>query len=196
MEIPSTRTGRGRSNTAYSTESDSSRSGSSPKEDEITAALNRQRRGKIVRRAIRERSPVAKHIRSKRQKNRRTSSTSPVTASSQQPGANIYKDSILPCRNTTVGKYKKNADKVGNLIKRAINTQNPDWTDLKSMMDTLLDSTERQVVNKAITTSEKSGEIPIEVENVVNPVVLASDIPGGSKWAESVRMALRPEATL
>ncbi|TRZ08057.1 hypothetical protein HGM15179_019050 [Zosterops borbonicus] len=53
------------------------------------------------------------------------------------------------------------------------------------------------MVNKAITTSveEKLGEIPIEVANAVNPVVWASDIPGKSKLAESVSIALKPGAT-
>lgn len=39
------------------------------------------------------------------------------------------------------------------MLKRAIDTQNPDWSELKSMMDTLLDHTEREMVNKAIITS-------------------------------------------
>ncbi|KAL2294521.1 hypothetical protein Nmel_008253 [Mimus melanotis] len=44
---------------------------------------------------------------------------------------------------TTVGKYKENPDKVVTLVERAINSQTPDWADLNSMLDTLLDPTER-----------------------------------------------------
>ena len=39
------------------------------------------------------------------------------------------------------------------MLKRAIDTQNPDWSELKSMMDTLLDHTGREMVNKAILNS-------------------------------------------
>ncbi|KFO64423.1 hypothetical protein N302_01051, partial [Corvus brachyrhynchos] len=92
----------------------------------------------------------------------------------------------------TVGKYKENPDKVANLVERTINTQNPDWSDLKSMIETLLDPTERQMVKKAIIDSDRCGEIPIEVENAVNPIVWASDVPGRSKQAEPVSIALKP----
>ncbi|RMC21012.1 hypothetical protein DUI87_01868 [Hirundo rustica rustica] len=157
---------------------------------------------------------------------------------------------------TTVGKYKENPDKVATLVEWAINSQNPDWADLNSMLDTLLDPTERRMVNKAIITSVKLGkhwvthqflympnspkpllgrdllekleaeikfekeksvqavipepkfvqpaalfiqekldEIPAEVGNVVNPIVWASDIPGRSKRAEPVSIALKTGAT-
>ncbi|TRZ07654.1 hypothetical protein HGM15179_019452, partial [Zosterops borbonicus] len=49
--------------------------------------------------------------------------------------------------------------------------------------------------NQAALAQEKLGEIPIEVANAVNPVVWASDIPGKSKLAESVSIALKPGAT-
>ncbi|TRZ08354.1 hypothetical protein HGM15179_018750, partial [Zosterops borbonicus] len=43
---------------------------------------------------------------------------------------------------------------------------------------------------------DKCGENPIEVKNAVNPVVWASDIPGRSKRAEPVSIALKSGATL
>ncbi|KFO56801.1 hypothetical protein N302_14147, partial [Corvus brachyrhynchos] len=58
---------------------------------------------------------------------------------------------------STVGKYKENPDKVAALVQRAIQTQNPDWSDSIVMMDTLLDSTEKQIVNKVMTDSVESG---------------------------------------
>ncbi|TRZ08531.1 hypothetical protein HGM15179_018578 [Zosterops borbonicus] len=87
------------------------------------------------------------------------------------------------------------------------------------MSDTVLDPTERRMVNKAITTSaeasiangllqgtvpqifplenpEKCGEIPAKAEKVVNPIVWTSDIPGRSKPAEPVSIALKPGPTL
>ncbi|RMC21718.1 hypothetical protein DUI87_02587 [Hirundo rustica rustica] len=48
----------------------------------------------------------------------------------------------------------------------------------------------------ALLIQDKCGEIPTEVENAVNPVVWAGDIPGRSKWAEPVSIALKPGATL
>lgn len=42
---------------------------------------------------------------------------------------------------------------MATLVQRAIKTQNPDWSDLTAVMDTLLDPTERQMVNKDITDS-------------------------------------------
>ncbi|KFO58248.1 hypothetical protein N302_10919, partial [Corvus brachyrhynchos] len=58
---------------------------------------------------------------------------------------------------STVGKYKENPDKVATLVQRAIQTQNPDWSDLAAMIETLLGPTERQMVNKAITDSVELG---------------------------------------
>ncbi|KAL2308948.1 hypothetical protein Nmel_005121, partial [Mimus melanotis] len=54
---------------------------------------------------------------------------------------------------TTLDKYKDNPNKVVKLVEPAINSENPDWADLNSMLDTLLDPTERRMVNKAIKTS-------------------------------------------
>ncbi|KFW85257.1 hypothetical protein N305_01965, partial [Manacus vitellinus] len=52
-----------------------------------------------------------------------------------------------------VGAYRDNPDKVANYMERAIRTQNPDWCDLEVMMDTLLDSTEKQMVKRAAQSS-------------------------------------------
>ncbi|RMB92659.1 hypothetical protein DUI87_30968 [Hirundo rustica rustica] len=52
------------------------------------------------------------------------------------------------------------------------------------------------VCNSVETFQEKLDEIPAEVENVVNPIEWASDIPGRFKPAEPVSTALKPRATL
>ncbi|KFO55942.1 hypothetical protein N302_03551, partial [Corvus brachyrhynchos] len=77
----------------------------------------------------------------------------------------------------TVGKHKENPDKVTNLVARAIDTQNPDWNDLKSMMDTLLDHTEREMVNKAIITSVESHIASRSIQGTVAEVFPLTD-PG------------------
>ncbi|KAI1233215.1 hypothetical protein IHE44_0004809, partial [Lamprotornis superbus] len=76
---------------------------------------------------------------------------------------------------TPVGKYRENPDKVANLVERAINTQNLDWADLKSMMDTLLDLIGRQTVNKAITTS---------VEAQLEVYGLKHGVPKALNWSK------------
>ncbi|KFO58524.1 hypothetical protein N302_10572, partial [Corvus brachyrhynchos] len=77
----------------------------------------------------------------------------------------------------TVGKYKENPDKVANLVERAINTQNPDWSDLKSVIGTLLDPTERQMVKKAVIDSM---ELSITNEPIQGTVaeIFPMDNPG------------------
>lgn len=115
-------------------ELDSSHSGSSSEgEDEIVAALSRRKRRKIAR-AIRERSPIAERIRSKRD----PVLQAPLRQAVGNPGPIyikvLYSLIELEQWKATVRKYKENPDKVANLVEREINTQNPDWSDLKAMM--------------------------------------------------------------
>ncbi|KAL2309378.1 hypothetical protein Nmel_005575 [Mimus melanotis] len=130
------RIGTSRGRLFATTESDSSHSNGSEEEeedeemDEIIAALNRRRRGRIARKVLRELSNQG-------------------SIYVKVPYSLIE----LEQWKTTIGKYKKNPNKVAKLVEQAINSQNPDWADLNSILDTLLDPTVRQMVNKAISTS-------------------------------------------
>nr|XP_038025530.1 uncharacterized protein LOC119714310 isoform X1 [Anas platyrhynchos]XP_038025531.1 uncharacterized protein LOC119714310 isoform X1 [Anas platyrhynchos]XP_038025532.1 uncharacterized protein LOC119714310 isoform X1 [Anas platyrhynchos]XP_038025533.1 uncharacterized protein LOC119714310 isoform X1 [Anas platyrhynchos]XP_038025534.1 uncharacterized protein LOC119714310 isoform X1 [Anas platyrhynchos]XP_038025535.1 uncharacterized protein LOC119714310 isoform X1 [Anas platyrhynchos] len=47
------------------------------------------------------------------------------------------------------GMYQENPDKVARVMKMIIKTQNPDWDDLQVILDTLMDSTEKDMVLRA-----------------------------------------------
>uniref|UniRef100_A0A8B9EJJ4 Core shell protein Gag P30 domain-containing protein n=1 Tax=Anser cygnoides TaxID=8845 RepID=A0A8B9EJJ4_ANSCY len=47
------------------------------------------------------------------------------------------------------GTYRENPDKVARVMKMIIKTQNPDWDDLQVILDTLMDSTEKDTVLRA-----------------------------------------------
>ncbi|XP_064900527.1 uncharacterized protein LOC135577015 [Columba livia] len=49
----------------------------------------------------------------------------------------------------SAGPYRENPDKVAKVIKMIIKTQNPDWDDLQVILDTLMDSTEKDMVIRA-----------------------------------------------
>lgn len=47
------------------------------------------------------------------------------------------------------GTYRENPDKVARVMKMIIKTQNPNWDDLQVILDTLMDSTEKDMVLRA-----------------------------------------------
>ncbi|KAL2308229.1 hypothetical protein Nmel_001235 [Mimus melanotis] len=56
----------------------------------------------------------------------------------------------------SAGTYRNNPDKVARILKIIIKTQNPDWDDIQVILDTLMDSTEREMVIRA--TRERARE--------------------------------------
>ncbi|XP_071410337.1 uncharacterized protein [Pithys albifrons albifrons] len=74
----------------------------------------------------------------------------------------------------SVGSYRDNPDKVANYVERAIKTQDPDWFDLEVLMDTLLDSTEKEMVKRAakagIQLLRAAGQISGEVLQIFPPM--------------------------
>lgn len=107
-----------------------------------------------MRRAIKERSPIAKHTISKKEKEKELVLQAPLrqAVSNQGPVYVKVPYSLIKLEQwkTTVGKYKENPDKVATLVERAIITQNPDWADLNSMLDTLLDPTDNKWLIKLL----------------------------------------------
>ncbi|XP_061205549.1 uncharacterized protein LOC133210300 [Neopsephotus bourkii] len=49
----------------------------------------------------------------------------------------------------SAGTYRENPDKVARVMKMIMKTQNPDWDDIQVLLDTLMDSTEKEMVLRA-----------------------------------------------
>lgn len=162
LAFPRIGIGRSRCTTpAESTEPDNSCSSNSKEEEnEVIAAPSKQRRGKVAKKDIKECTAIVKRTRSKKKKGKEPFLQALLgqAVSSQGPICVNVPYSLIELEHwkTTVGKYKDNPDKVAKLVERAINSQNPDWADVNSMSDTLLDPTERRMVNKVITSVEAS----------------------------------------
>lgn len=61
---------------------------------------------------------------------------------------------------------RDNPEKVANLVIRAIKTQDPDRSDLNVILDTLLDETEKEMVDKAVISAT---ETLITIGNLQRP---------------------------
>ncbi|RMC22028.1 hypothetical protein DUI87_02899 [Hirundo rustica rustica] len=57
----------------------------------------------------------------------------------------------------SAGSYREDPDCMARVVKMVIKTQNPDWNDLQVLLDTLMDSTEKEMVLRAMT--EKAREM-------------------------------------
>ncbi|RMB93633.1 hypothetical protein DUI87_29859 [Hirundo rustica rustica] len=57
----------------------------------------------------------------------------------------------------SAGSYREDPDRTARVVKMVIKTQNPDWNDLQVLLDTLMDSTEKEMVLRAMT--EKAREM-------------------------------------
>lgn len=51
----------------------------------------------------------------------------------------------------SAGAYRENPEKVARVVKMVIKTQNPDWNDLQVLLDLIMDSTEKEMVFKAMS---------------------------------------------
>lgn len=56
----------------------------------------------------------------------------------------------------SAGSYREDPERVARVVKMVIKTQNPDWNDLQVLLDTIMDSTEKEMVIRA--TREKARE--------------------------------------
>ncbi|RMC10975.1 hypothetical protein DUI87_12166 [Hirundo rustica rustica] len=57
----------------------------------------------------------------------------------------------------SAGSYREDPDRTARVVKMVIKTQNPDWNDLQVLLDTLMDTTEKEMVLRAMT--EKAREM-------------------------------------
>ncbi|RLV63571.1 hypothetical protein DV515_00018138 [Chloebia gouldiae] len=56
----------------------------------------------------------------------------------------------------SAGSYREDPERVARVVKMVIKTQNPDWNDLQVLLDTIMDSTEKEMVLRA--TKERARE--------------------------------------
>ncbi|TRZ09133.1 hypothetical protein HGM15179_017974 [Zosterops borbonicus] len=92
--------------------------------DQIIADLSRQRRGKIARQAIRERSPIAKHTRSKREKEPVLLAPLWQAVGNQRPTHVKVPYSLIELEQwkTTVKKHKEDPGKVATFVEQCLYT--------------------------------------------------------------------------
>uniref|UniRef100_A0A803WD83 Core shell protein Gag P30 domain-containing protein n=1 Tax=Ficedula albicollis TaxID=59894 RepID=A0A803WD83_FICAL len=77
----------------------------------------------------------------------------------------------------SAGSYRENPERVARVVKMIIKTQNPDWNDMQVLLDTLMDSTEKEMVLRAM--KERAQEM-IRLHAVGRTVgdLVPSDDPG------------------
>ncbi|XP_050839630.1 uncharacterized protein LOC127060436 [Serinus canaria] len=77
----------------------------------------------------------------------------------------------------SVGSYREDPERVAQVVKMIIRTQNPDWNDLQVLLDTLMDSTEKEMVLKAAKERAREAIRLQLAEGTVNDLVPSED-PG------------------
>ncbi|XP_017670586.1 PREDICTED: uncharacterized protein LOC108497467 [Lepidothrix coronata] len=119
-------------------------------EEEKPPVVKPKTKGRRVCEALADSSPVARRTRTKKEK---PVVEAPLIQAMGNQGPVLIKVPFslveLQQWKAFVGAYRDNPDKVANYMERAIRTQNPDWCDLEVMMDTSLDSTEKEMVKRA-----------------------------------------------
>ncbi|KFM00369.1 hypothetical protein AS27_13111, partial [Aptenodytes forsteri] len=76
------------------------------------------------------------------------------------------------------GVYREDPEKVGRMVETIIRTQDPDWNDLQVILDTLLDSTEKQMVLKVARVQAEAACM-----NETLPGTLEQNFPSGdAQW--------------
>ncbi|XP_051627610.1 uncharacterized protein LOC127462735 [Manacus candei] len=77
----------------------------------------------------------------------------------------------------SAGTYRENPERVARVIKMVIKTQDPDWNDLQVLIDTILDSTEKEMVLKVMVerAKERIRTLPRAARGTVNDFVPRED---------------------
>ncbi|RMC19957.1 hypothetical protein DUI87_00802 [Hirundo rustica rustica] len=91
----------------------------------------------------------------------------------------------------SAGSYRENPERVARVVKMIIKTQNPDWNDMQVLLDTLMDSTEKEMVLRAM--KERAREmirLHLAGGTTVNELV-PSDDPGWNPNGVAGREAIR-----
>ncbi|KFP27782.1 hypothetical protein N325_10304, partial [Colius striatus] len=67
-----------------------------------------------------------------------------------------FSPSDLVIWKQSAGNYREDPERVARVVKMVMKTQNPDWNDLQVLLDTIMDTTEKEMVLKS--TKEKARE--------------------------------------
>lgn len=77
----------------------------------------------------------------------------------------------------SAGSYREDPERVARVVKMIIKTQNPDWNDLQVLLDTIMDSTEKEMVLRA-TRERAREEIRLQRTRETVDELVPSDDPG------------------
>uniref|UniRef100_A0A8C3V0V0 Core shell protein Gag P30 domain-containing protein n=1 Tax=Catharus ustulatus TaxID=91951 RepID=A0A8C3V0V0_CATUS len=75
----------------------------------------------------------------------------------------------------SAGAYREDPERTARVVKMVIKTQNPDWNDLQVLLDTIMDSTEKEMVFKAMTEKAREMIRLRLVDGTVNDLVPRED---------------------
>uniref|UniRef100_A0A8C3U741 Core shell protein Gag P30 domain-containing protein n=1 Tax=Catharus ustulatus TaxID=91951 RepID=A0A8C3U741_CATUS len=75
----------------------------------------------------------------------------------------------------SAGAYREDPERTVRVVKMVIKTQNPDWNDLQVLLDTIMDSTEKEMVFKAMTEKAREMIRLWLVDGTVNDLVPRED---------------------
>uniref|UniRef100_U3KIY8 Core shell protein Gag P30 domain-containing protein n=1 Tax=Ficedula albicollis TaxID=59894 RepID=U3KIY8_FICAL len=99
-----------------------------------------------------------------------------------------FSPSDLVIWKQSAGSYREDPERTAQVVKMVVKTQNPDWNDLQVLLDTLMDSTEKEMVLRA--AKEKARE-DIRTQRImglsVNEVVPQDDLGWDPNTGEGYR---------
>uniref|UniRef100_A0A8C3UWT9 Core shell protein Gag P30 domain-containing protein n=1 Tax=Catharus ustulatus TaxID=91951 RepID=A0A8C3UWT9_CATUS len=75
----------------------------------------------------------------------------------------------------SAGAYREDPERTARVVKMVIKTQNPDWNDLQVLLDTIMDSTEKEIVFKTMTEKAREMIRLRLVDGTVNDLVPRED---------------------
>ncbi|XP_058715777.1 uncharacterized protein LOC131590004 [Poecile atricapillus] len=90
----------------------------------------------------------------------------------------------------SAGNYRENPERVARVVKMIVRTQNPDWNDMQVLLDTLMDSTEKEMVLRAMKERAREMIRLYRVGETVNDLVPSDDPgwdPDKAEGMESIR---------
>ncbi|RLV89415.1 hypothetical protein DV515_00014873 [Chloebia gouldiae] len=134
-----------------------------------------------------QRTPIAARIRHGRWNNEGPHMIAPLREAMGPQGGSVlikvpFSPGDLVIWKQSAGSYRKDPERVARVVKMVIKTQNPDWNDLQVLLDTIMDSTEKEMVLQ-VTKERAREEIKLRrnreqgYEGTVDELV-PSDDPG------------------
>ncbi|RLV63310.1 hypothetical protein DV515_00018401 [Chloebia gouldiae] len=108
-----------------------------------------------------QRTPIAARTRHGRRNNEGPHMIAPLREAMGPQGGRVlikvpFSPGDLVIWKQSAGSYREDPERVTRVVKMVIKTQNPDWNDLQVLLDTIMDSTEKEMVLRA--TKERARE--------------------------------------